>query len=431
MSRNSARPRAPPRTCYRNVMARRLRLAVIGCGGRGMGYVKLLGGAEPPFEDAELYAVCDPHEATRDGVGVEFGVEPAHRHASVQDLLEGDGVALDGVVIATPAHLNQICALPCIKAGLHVMMEKPPGLSVAETSALRDAAVASGSKVMVAWNRRFHPLIVRARELVLQQGPITQVLGEFHKDMRSFVNKEIAGANMSTGRGGLPGVAYRKREWWDGTKWTQGFPPSILDKMFMESPVHALDVVRSMGGDVAETHAFSDRVFTDYRDVHSVMMRHEGGCISTVIANYTQPTGHRLERYEIHGHGITAHLCLPDPVTGKDTAWVRRDNGMDRTEVLDFSGDVGAGNGGTTEQLRYFADAVLNDTPIGLPAANLDEALKTMAVAAATLSAGGSGSLRQAISQEIDAAELQAKNAWRKLDAAAETEVVVAEAAKL
>ena len=54
-------------------------------------------------------------------------------------------------------------------------------------------------------------------------------------------------------------MEYRKREWWDGTKWTLGFPPNILDKMFMESPVHALDVVRAMGGDVAECHTFSGR----------------------------------------------------------------------------------------------------------------------------------------------------------------------------
>jgi predicted dehydrogenase len=213
-----------------------LRLAVIGCGGRGMGYVKLLAHSQSPFEDVNLFAVCEPHAATRDAVGAEYGVPPEHRHASVEDMIEADGAALDGVVIATPAHLNKVCALPCINAKIHVMMEKPPGLSVSETTQLRDAAVASGAKVMVAWNRRFHPLIAKARELVLKKGPITQVLGEFHKDMRSFVDKEVAGANMSTGRGGLPGVPYRKREWWDGGQWNQGFPPNILDKMFMESP---------------------------------------------------------------------------------------------------------------------------------------------------------------------------------------------------
>jgi predicted dehydrogenase len=258
------------------------------------------------------------------------------------------------------------------------MMEKPPGLSVVETTELRDAAVAAGVKGMVAWNRRFHPIIAKAREMVLERGPITQVLGEFHKDMRSFIDENIAGANMSSGR--LMRGEGRKREWFDGEEWHLGFPPHILDKMFMESPVHALDVVRAMGGDVEESHAFSRRSFTQYRDVHTVSMLHTNGCISTVIANYTQPEGNRLERYEIHGHGITAHL------EGVNQGWVMVD-GMGRDERIDISDSVGAGDGGTTEQLRYFTDAVLSDSPIALPAANFEEAIKTMTVAEETLNA--------------------------------------------
>ena len=256
------------------------------------------------------------------------------------------------------------------------MMEKPPGLSVAETTELRDAAAAAGVKGMVAWNRRFHPIIAKAREMVLERGPITQVLGEFHKDMRSFVDENIAGANMSSGR--LIRGQGRKREWFDGEDWHLGFPPHILDKMFMESPVHALDVVRAMGGDVADCHAFSRRAFTDYRDVHTVSMLHTNGCISTVIANYTQPQGNRLERYEIHGHGITAHL------EGVNKGWVQVDGVEGRVDISD---STGAGDGGTTEQLRYFTDAVLSNRSIDLPAANFDEAIKTMIVAEKTLNA--------------------------------------------
>ncbi len=40
-----------------------------------------------------------------------------------------------------------------VVADVAVMMEKPPGLSVAETTELRDAAAAAGVKGMVAWNR--------------------------------------------------------------------------------------------------------------------------------------------------------------------------------------------------------------------------------------------------------------------------------------
>jgi predicted dehydrogenase len=188
-----------------------------------------------------------------------------------------------------------------------------------------------------------------------------------------------------------------------------------------------LDVVRAIGGDVAETLALSDRVsVTEYRDVHSVMMRHTGGCISTVIANYTQPSGNRLERYEIHGHGITATLVLPDTLTGKDVAYIKAD-GMSREEVFDFSDAVGAGDGGTTEQLRYFANAVENDTAITLPAANLEEAIKTMSVAEATLGASPSA-LASQLRTAVVAAERQAQLAWRKESVVtAQEEVVEAE----
>ena len=118
-----------------------------------MGYVKLLAEQKPPLDDCNLHAICDPHAATRAAVGKAYGVAAEHQHASVEALLEKEGPLLAGVVVATPAHLNKICALPLITAGLNVMMEKPPGLSVAETEELRAAAQRSGAKVMVAWNR--------------------------------------------------------------------------------------------------------------------------------------------------------------------------------------------------------------------------------------------------------------------------------------
>lgn len=58
---------------------------------------------------------------------------------------------------------------------------------------------------------------------------------------------------------------------------------------------------------------------------------------------------------------------------------------MDDGTEIDLAPFVGAGDGGTTEQLRYFTNAVINDTPIAAPAANLDEAMKTMLVAEGTL----------------------------------------------
>ena len=100
-------------------MAKRLQYAVVGCGGRGLGYVRLLADTTGAFADVDLRALCDPHEPTREQLGQEHGIAPTHLHETVEQMLLAEGGALDCVVIATPAHLNKICALPCIQQGLH------------------------------------------------------------------------------------------------------------------------------------------------------------------------------------------------------------------------------------------------------------------------------------------------------------------------
>ena len=89
-----------------------------------------------------------------------------------------------------------------------------------------------------------------------------------------------------------------------------------------------------------------------------------------------------------------------------------RTDGMGRDERIDISGSVGAGDGGTTEQLRYFTDAVLNDTAIDLPAANFEEAIKTMTIAEETLNATPDDMSAQ-LKAMIAASEAGAQGAWR------------------
>jgi len=307
-----------------------LRVAVVGCGGRGRGHMTSL----KEFEDVELGAVCDAVEKARDAAGEQFGIP--QRYDSVEALLDAE--SLDAVFIATPAHLNAQVALPCLERGVNTLLEKPPGMSVAETKALRDAAAQTGAKGMVGWNRRFHPIIVKAREMVEARGPVVQLVGEFHKSMSRF---------EASGR----------------------FPEILMDNMFLETPIHALDIVRAIAGaKVAEVHSVVRRAFSRYKDVHAALVLFENGCVAHIIANYT--TDARLERYEIHGRDISAYL------EGVSQGFVLSDGNKH-----DLSG-VGSG---TNEQNRYFLDCVKEDRPVSLPAANLDEAVKTMELAEAIL----------------------------------------------
>ena len=303
----------------------KLRVAVIGCGGRGRGHIKILS----QFDDTELVAVCDPIEAARNNAADQFNV--SNRYESIEALLDSE--TLDAIFVATPAHLNGAAALPCFERGVHTLLEKPPGMSVAETIALQRAAARTGAKGMVGWNRRFHPIILEAKRQITARGPVTQIVGEFHKSI---------------------------------TRLTGRFPEHLMDNMFLETPIHALDAIRAIAeADVQEVYSIVQRTISDYKDVHAALILFDNGCVAQHIANYT--TDARLERYEIHGRDISAYL------EGVSHGTVFCDGTQHKLTE--------AGTGGTVEQNRYFLDCVKADTPVSFPAANLDEAVKTMQLA--------------------------------------------------
>ncbi len=305
-----------------------LQVAVIGCGGRGRGHMKILS----DFEDTDLVAVCDPVEAARDNAGDMFNV--ANRYDTIEALLDNE--TLDAIFVATPAHLNGEAALPCLARGVNTLLEKPPGMSVVETVGLRDTAKQTGAKGMVGWNRRFHPIIVQAKQQVKARGPVTQLVGEFHKS--------------------ITGLARSGK-----------FPEHLMDNMFLETPIHALDALRAIAeADVQEVHSVVQRTISDYKDVHAALILFDNGCVAQLIANYT--TAARLERYEIHGRDISAYL------EGVSHGTVFCDGTQHEL--------TGAGTGGTVEQNRYFLDCVKSDSPVSFPAASLNEAVKTMQLAA-------------------------------------------------
>src|SRR6266542_3567859 len=110
-------------------MGERLRVGVVGCGGRGRVHLSLL----REFPDVETAAVCDVRREVVEAAGAEFGA--AGRHTELDAMLDQAG--LDAVIVATSVVQNAPAAQRCLEAGLPTLLEKPPGMSVAETTALR------------------------------------------------------------------------------------------------------------------------------------------------------------------------------------------------------------------------------------------------------------------------------------------------------
>jgi predicted dehydrogenase len=88
---------------------------------------------------------------------------------------------VDIVYIATPHHRHVEDALLCLRAGKHVLVEKPFAVSSAGATELATAASASGRFLMEALWTRFFPLFEKARELIISGriGSVVELRADF------------------------------------------------------------------------------------------------------------------------------------------------------------------------------------------------------------------------------------------------------------
>jgi D-galactose 1-dehydrogenase len=105
--------------------------------------------------DAALVAVVDP---------VKSPPELPH-FRSLQELLR-DGPAIDAVALCTPPQVRRAQAAMALAAGKHVLLEKPPGATVAELTPLIAAAEHAGRTLFATWHSRYAPAVEPARHLL-------------------------------------------------------------------------------------------------------------------------------------------------------------------------------------------------------------------------------------------------------------------------
>ena len=145
-----------------------VRLGVIGCGNmegvhqRGFGE---LAGQLRVTATADL--VRERAEQAAAAVGADLAVTDFH------DLLD----QVDAVLIATPHHEHHPVALACLQAGKHVLVEKPLAITEADCLDLIHTAQAQQRVLMTAYCMRFHPLVVRVKQLLDERayGDVFQV----------------------------------------------------------------------------------------------------------------------------------------------------------------------------------------------------------------------------------------------------------------
>ena len=76
---------------------------------------------------------------------------------------------MDAVYVATPVFLHAPQTIQSLRAGKHVICEKPMAMNEPEARSMVQAAEQSGRHFGVAYYRRCYPKVQRAKQL-LQQG---------------------------------------------------------------------------------------------------------------------------------------------------------------------------------------------------------------------------------------------------------------------
>jgi predicted dehydrogenase len=143
-----------------------MRVGIIGCGAVAR-YCHVP--ALKRIKDVTLAAVADPDEASRSRLAQMSG---AAAHASAAALLAQNDI--DAVVIAAPSHIHASIAIEAAKSGKAFYLEKPVATAMRDAHYVCWAAASAGVAAAVGFNRRAHPLYVRARELV-RSGAIGEV----------------------------------------------------------------------------------------------------------------------------------------------------------------------------------------------------------------------------------------------------------------
>lgn len=78
------------------------------------------------------------------------------------------GEAIDAVYVASPVMLHASQTIASLRAGKHVLCEKPVAMNFAEAESMVAAAQEAGKLFGVAYYRRFYPKLQRAKELIAQ-----------------------------------------------------------------------------------------------------------------------------------------------------------------------------------------------------------------------------------------------------------------------
>ena len=217
----------------------RLRIGVIGAGGRMRG---LLNSAESTGVPFEIVSVCDVYTPRREEVKSRTSAAAATTCADYNDVLNDKSI--DAVIIATPDHWHVRVARAALAAGKDVYLEKPVTHTLEEGEALLKSVRSSRQILQCGMQQRSWPHFRNAVDLIQggALGQVTQVRTYWWQNYGSnWVPKPVDAAQLDWKQwlGGAPDQPFtlEKYSHW---RWYWSFGGGAMTDLF----AHWIDVAQ-------------------------------------------------------------------------------------------------------------------------------------------------------------------------------------------
>ena len=260
----------------------------------------------------------------------------------------------DAVIVANPTSLHMDVAIPAAEAGCTILLEKPITNNMDGVDKLQAATRKSGAKVLVAFQFRHHPGLVRAKQFI-DSGEIGRVVSA-HVHFGEF----------------LPA-------WHPWEDYRQGYAARAdLGGGVVLTQCHSLDYLPWLVGKNVETAwGFTGKVSdleVDVEDTAKIGLRFEGGALGSLHLDYNrQPPVHTFEVIGTRGtikwdlvDGVT-HIYRASPPTqdgraGGEGKWQSYSMPEDWERNVMF-----------LEQMKHFAAVVCGEAE---PACTLEDGIR-------------------------------------------------------
>ena len=240
----------------------------------------------------------DNNESTR--AAKNLGIPKAY--TSLDDVLADKNV--DAVHITTPNNLHFPMAKAALKAGKHVMCEKPLAMDTKETAELVALAKETGLAAGVNYNLRFYPLCLQAKEMVKsgEVGDVFSIVGSYVQDWLLFSN-DYNWRVLSKEGGAVRAVGDIGTHWLDMVQTITG--TKVIEVLADLKIVHPIrqrpkGEVETFSGKVDQVQATED-ISIDTEDCGSMMLRFDNGAKGCLWVSQMTAGRKNCLRYEISG----------------------------------------------------------------------------------------------------------------------------------